>query len=237
FCISLENMYKQNKTWNTKFNRLLETKERQSKLKQSILREKLPDKRSCKEKSNVSPNISTYSHVKRNGSNNIDVYMKNYKDRYGKKKGLYKLDCYYENKIFKKIDYIYDLEKRMRNDRKSFKKNILQKFGFPLIFFTLIPFCGIVFPIIFNGYIPIVNVCYKGHEHTNTCKDYLELLFTKEQWKIFVPLYTALLSLLTILVLSIYFYILIKVLKYERLKCGKGKMSIKEYSCLCRDIF
>ncbi|KMZ98409.1 hypothetical protein PVNG_04353 [Plasmodium vivax North Korean] len=176
--------------------------------------------------------------MKRNELNNIDVYMKNYKHRYGKKKGLFKLDCYYENKIFKKIDYIYDLAKIMRNYKKSFKKNILQNFGYRLIFLSLIPFFGIVFPILFNEKYPLINVCFSSHTHgSNDCKDYYELLFTENKWKIFLPLYTTLLSLLIILVLSINFYILIKVLKYERLKCGKGKMSIKEYCRFCKDIY
>ncbi|KMZ96437.1 hypothetical protein PVNG_06145, partial [Plasmodium vivax North Korean] len=40
----------------------------------------------------------------------------------------------------------------------------------------------------------------------------------------------------TIFILSI-LYIFIKVVKYEKLKAGKGKMNRKEYICFCKEVF
>ncbi|KMZ87791.1 hypothetical protein PVBG_05043, partial [Plasmodium vivax Brazil I] len=81
---SLENIYKQDKSWNTKFYRLLARHEQLRRLESTKFTEKLSERRPYTEKTNVSDNIKTYSHVKRNVSNNIDIYMKNYKRRYGK---------------------------------------------------------------------------------------------------------------------------------------------------------
>ncbi|KMZ83402.1 hypothetical protein PVBG_06044 [Plasmodium vivax Brazil I] len=71
---------------------------------------------------------STYVNLKRNDLSDLDNYKKCYKNRYSKKKGLAKLDCYYEKKVFDKIDKIYELSRKMKNDKKAFKKEIYNKF-------------------------------------------------------------------------------------------------------------
>ncbi|KMZ88917.1 hypothetical protein PVBG_06292, partial [Plasmodium vivax Brazil I] len=76
--------------------------------------------------------------------------MKGYKDRYMKKKGLSKLDCYYENKVFGKINHIRDIAEKMHNDKKRWKKFFLKKYGIVLMLFALIPAIGLIFPILFG---------------------------------------------------------------------------------------
>ncbi|VUZ99950.1 Plasmodium exported protein, unknown function [Plasmodium vivax] len=244
FCKSLEKIYKQHRTWNTKFNRLLATYERQRELKQTMLREKLPEKRSYKEKINMSSNISAYSHVKKNDTNNIDVYMKNYKRRYGKKKGLSKLDCYYENKVFRKINHICDIAEKVQYNEKRAKKIFLKKYGTVLIFSSLIPVLGFIFPILFGDQDlggGIIDYCLRekhvgGPKYCNCGRKYQWYVY-KTPIKIMGYFSYIIFSSFAVIVSLIFIYILIKVIKYERLKAGEGKMSLKEYGCFAKDVF
>ncbi|KMZ93249.1 hypothetical protein PVMG_06149 [Plasmodium vivax Mauritania I] len=79
-----------------------------------------------KGKKNVADVIPISSQLNKKGSNNVETYMQNYKRRYEKKKGLYKLDCYCEKKVFDKLNYIYTLSDKMRNDKKGFKKKYVK---------------------------------------------------------------------------------------------------------------
>ncbi|SCA83689.1 Plasmodium exported protein, unknown function [Plasmodium vivax] len=251
FCKSLENIYKQGRTWNIKFNRLLARHEQLRELERTRLREKLSDRRPYTEKRNVSDNIKTYSHVKRNESNNIDVYMKNYKHRYGKKKGLSKLDCYYENKVFRKFCDISDIGKKMKYDEERSKSFYIKKYGIGLILFALIPALGLIFPMLFGisgSKIPsILGPCpddthftrdENKHQYGNYAQCNYKWLYDHEDLIIKVSYFAEIFSYIMIItVISVIFYILIKLIKYERLKSGKGKMSVKEYYRFCKDIF
>ncbi|SCA83534.1 Protein of unknown function, putative, partial [Plasmodium vivax] len=247
YCKLLEYMYKQQRTCNTEFNRLLATYERQRELKHTMLREKLP------EKINMSHNISAYSHVKKNKSNNIDVYMKNYKRRYGKKKGLSKLDCYCENKVFSKFNNMCDIGKKLQYDENRSKKFFLKKYGIAFFLFALIPALGLIYPILFGmrkGMPGILGECpsstsgenhfESGGAHISTdllgkCHrkwiyDYANEISTLREVS---NIFTFIMFSIIILVV---FYILIKIIKYEKIKAGKGKMNVKEYYRFCKDI-
>ncbi|SCA83552.1 Plasmodium exported protein, unknown function, partial [Plasmodium vivax] len=248
---SLDNIYKQDRTWNTEFNRLLARHEQIRELEQTMLREKLPEKRSYKEKRNMFPDISAYSHVKKNKSNNIDVYMKNYKRRYGKKRGLSKLDCYYENKVFTKINNICDTAEKMQYGKKSAKKFFLKKYGIGLILFALIPVLGFIFRILFglNRNMPgILGPCTDDHFDTannNKHRTTGKYKNCTSEWidknKEVIENLQCANFIFTIIMVSIVilfiFYILIKVIKYEKISAGKGKMKLKEYCRFCKDIF
>ncbi|CAG9479586.1 unnamed protein product [Plasmodium vivax] len=249
---SLENIYKHDREWNTKFNRLLARHEHLRELDNTRLREKLLDRRPYTEKRNMPHNISAYSHVKKNESNNIDVYMKNYKHRYGKKKGLSKLDCYYENKVFRKINHICDIAEKLKYDTKHAKKKILKKYGIVLILFALMPALGSIFPILFgisrnmpgilgpcpdNHYITSGNS--KTHQTGDPYKDCPTEWVDKkreliENFELANMIFTIIMVSIVILFII---YILIKLIKYEKIKAGKGKMSIKENCRFCKDIF
>ncbi|KMZ95943.1 hypothetical protein PVMG_06170 [Plasmodium vivax Mauritania I] len=58
----------------------------------------------------------TYVQLKQGRSNHFDEYLKSYKNRYSKKSGLKKLDCYLENKLFNKVDYIQKIAQSLQND-------------------------------------------------------------------------------------------------------------------------
>ncbi|KNA01760.1 hypothetical protein PVNG_05612 [Plasmodium vivax North Korean] len=237
---SLENIYKNDKTLDIKFNRLLAKHILQRELEHTRLRENFPNKRLYKNERTVSDDLFTYSRVKRKSLNNIDIYMKNYKDRYMKKKGISKLDCYYENKLFKKFCHICDIAEKMEKNKKSSKRFFFKKYGIVLIIFALIPALGFISPILFGigKYPGIYGLCTELHFYKNTgahsengeagqCD---KLWLYKEDVPIkcisYIP---SIFSFITIIiVVSVVFYMLIKIMKYEDIKAGKGKMGIKE---------
>ncbi|KMZ92302.1 hypothetical protein PVMG_03657 [Plasmodium vivax Mauritania I] len=251
---SLEYMYKQQRTWKTEFNRLLARYEQLSGLESTKLREKLSDRKPYTEKSNVSGNISAYSHVKRNESNNIDVYMKNYKHRYGKKKGLSKLDCYYENKVFGKFNNICDIGKKMQYDEKRSKSFFVKKYGIGLILFALIPTLGLIFPILFGDFYKmpgIFGLCPSRNgegSHFNdkgSHKNSGEYASCSKKWiydnentiNKFGEISCIFSFIMIAIVFLVLFYIFIKIIKYEKIKAGKGKMNVKEYYRFCKNVF
>ncbi|VUZ99773.1 Plasmodium exported protein, unknown function [Plasmodium vivax] len=157
---------------------------------------------------------NTFGQLKQSRSNNVDNYLKSYKNRYSKKKGLSKLDCYCEKKVLDKIHSLYGVGEKLRNEKKSFKKYFLKKYGIGLILFALIPSLSLIFPILFgveNWWDAIIKFCGTTTHNSDKTLGGCVLLFV--------------------------FYTLIKVVKYERLKSGKDKMSLKEYCRFSKDVF
>ncbi|KMZ89848.1 hypothetical protein PVMG_06181, partial [Plasmodium vivax Mauritania I] len=106
------NQQENDKILNTNVRRLLARYEKQRELQHRGLKKKISVDRWNKNDRTVSDVLSTYSRVKGKESNNIDTYMKNYKNRYMKKKGISKLDCYCENKVFEKFCHIRDIAEK-----------------------------------------------------------------------------------------------------------------------------
>ncbi|KNA00904.1 hypothetical protein PVNG_05831 [Plasmodium vivax North Korean] len=163
---SLENKHEHDNILNISICRLLARYEQKNELIDSRFKDNLPDRNPHKNRRNVSEHIPTYSSVRSKASNNFDLYMKNYKNRYRKKKGLSKLDCYYENKVFRKFKNMCDIAEKVHDDKKSWKRFFLKKYGIGLIIFTLLPTIGLIFPILFgigNGRHGIIEQCPKEH--------------------------------------------------------------------------
>ncbi|KMZ76774.1 hypothetical protein PVIIG_05886 [Plasmodium vivax India VII] len=179
--------------------------------------------------------------------------MKNYKNRYMKKKGLSKLDCYYENKVFEKFCNICDIAEKMKYDKKRSKSFFLKKYGKALIILALIPSLGLIYYILFGvGKNPgILELCdnntTNGHidgsgNHKDTPEDiancFRKPLYDNKETLEIIGHVNFIFSLVMItIVLFVVFYILLKIIKYEKIKSGKGKMSVKEYYRFCKDIF
>ncbi|KMZ95037.1 hypothetical protein PVMG_06019 [Plasmodium vivax Mauritania I] len=246
-------MYAHDKRWNLKFKRLLARNVQKRELEHTRLREKLPDRRAFKSESVVSDELSIYPRVKGKASNNIDTYMKNYKNRYMKKKGLSKLDCYYENKLFGKFCHIRDIAERMNYDEKRSKKFFLKKYGIGLIILALIPSVGLIYPIIFgiSKELPgLIRDCPDDHFDTTSpyyhkanegdgTKDCIRgWIYEHTETMRKISYVTKILSFIMITIVILFIiYVLIKVIKYEKIKAGKGKMNMKEYCRFCKDIF
>ncbi|VUZ99885.1 Plasmodium exported protein, unknown function [Plasmodium vivax] len=235
FCKSLENIYKNDKTLDIKFNRLLAKHELRRELEHTRLREKFPKSRLYTNEKTVSDDLFTYSRVKRKASNNIDTYMRNYKDRYMKKKGISKLDCYYENKLFRKFCDISDIGKKMQYEKKRSKKFFYIKYCIGLIIFALIPTLGFISPILFGigKHSGRYSLCDKAHFNSNTgahsengeaAKCDSLWLYKEDATLKCISYIPSIYSFITIIiVVFVVFYMLIKIMKYEDIKAGKKK--------------
>ncbi|SCA81738.1 Plasmodium exported protein, unknown function, partial [Plasmodium vivax] len=188
-------------------------------------------------------NNNTFQKLKQGRSNYVDDYLKSYKYRYSKKKGLSKLDCYCEKKVLDKIHGLYGIGEKLMNEKKSFKKFFFKKYGIGFIFFALIPSLGLIHPILFgvdNWWDAIIKFCgtttHNSDETLGGCEKRHEY-----KWKPYIDyIYPALMVFtftMIIIILLFVFYTLIKVVKYERLKSGKDKMSLKEYCRFSKDVF
>ncbi|KMZ96410.1 hypothetical protein PVNG_05872 [Plasmodium vivax North Korean] len=114
----LENNYEHGKILNITHYRLLAKHDLNRKLGYAGTNAQLLRDSIGKSKEKVTNNISISSQINKKESNNFDTYMKNYKRRYEKNKGLYKLDCYCEKKVFDNLNYIQKLSEKMRSDKK-----------------------------------------------------------------------------------------------------------------------
>ncbi|SCA60321.1 Plasmodium exported protein, unknown function [Plasmodium vivax] len=220
------------------FRRSLAKHELKKNLDNSSLREKLPDYRNLRG-TKKEDTISSYGHLNSAGFNDLDNYMKGYNKRYSKKKGLAKLDCYCEKKVFDQIDYINKLAEQMQNNKKSYKKKIFSKFVFKFILFAFSPLLGLVFPILFMGENrndPIIKWCKTIH-NSDEC-DLSPVVHAPEAVGYAVTYMNYVISyLLLTTVIFVIIYAFIKLIKYEKLKAGKGKMKAKEYYRFCKELF
>ncbi|KMZ98964.1 hypothetical protein PVNG_05676 [Plasmodium vivax North Korean] len=185
--------------------------------------------------------ISIYSNMKNRDSRKLKLYKTGYKHRYSKKKGLAKLDCYCEKKIFDIFGKVETLSENMQHNRKSLKRILYKRLGLPLLLLVLLPFNVIFFRIILNEIYNSDKYCFsdcskhgKRGDHVN---EYTLIMFSKSEMNALKIFNNFMLYTLFIIVLLILIYILIKVIKYEKLKSGKSKMNIKEYCYFCKDIF
>ncbi|KMZ76639.1 hypothetical protein PVIIG_06278, partial [Plasmodium vivax India VII] len=104
-------------------------------------------------------------------------------------------------------------------DKKTFKNILIKKYGYKIILSSLFLLLGLIVPIL------------------SKCKE-VGLPDNLKEWKTIIPALSSafFIPYLTIFILII-LYIFIKVVKYEKLKAGKGKMNGKEYICFCKEIF
>ncbi|KMZ79028.1 hypothetical protein PVIIG_00419 [Plasmodium vivax India VII] len=226
------------------FNRLLAQYEFKKQLDHSSLSKNSPGYSKLKEIKN-DKYISTYSHVKKGKANDLDAYKREYKKRYDKKKGLEKLDCYCEKKIFDKIEYLEDLSYKMKNKKYYFITKILIRYVLIFILFSLIPFLGFIYPsVIYELYGRVNHVFFIDGKTPGTKlggaganKECLVAGIRKTTYQILGNLNIVLSYIALAIVILTIIYTFIKVVKYEKVKAGKVKMSIKEYCQFCKEIF
>ncbi|KMZ94668.1 hypothetical protein PVMG_02557 [Plasmodium vivax Mauritania I] len=180
--------------------------------------EKLSEDVKDKNYKTVKKNTSIYGQLKKQGLNELDIYKKSFACKYSKKKGLTKLDCYCEKKIFDKLEGICSLAKNMKDDKKCFKK-VCKRYGIPF---------GL--SIIFVFIVGIFNAL-------DGCGLKCLISATKAADTLFYVGYTILLDILPITIFLVLIYIMIKVIKYDRLVEGKveGKKIAKKISCYYDD--
>ncbi|SCA83485.1 Plasmodium exported protein, unknown function, partial [Plasmodium vivax] len=232
-------------TWNTSFKRLLGKLECNEELYDLHLRGKLVNYGMSPKNTNEDV-ISTYGNLKKRRRINLYDHKKGYKNRYSKKKGLAKLDCYCEKILFDKFDYLHNIAEKRKNSRISFMEKILNRYGYRLILFSLIPIIGLILPALFckeegKGN-PLISFCtHPRHDESGKYKDCKAHILTETEWAYLKVFYYINIIIFCFIIPTIYLSMLIygfiKVVKYERLKSGKDKMSFKEYCRFCKDLF
>ncbi|KMZ76953.1 hypothetical protein PVIIG_05906 [Plasmodium vivax India VII] len=192
----------------------------------------------------TSDDLTKYAQLKKKGLNDLDLYRKNYKQRYSKKNVLGKIDCYCEKKIFDKYDRIDELALKFQKDKKSFNKKVDKKFCIPLILFALVPVLGLIIPLLFNKYSPIVKyLClsdcthHGGNSFDHSIGDYTQVSIDKKTWEIITQVNNIFLYISSVVLLLVLIYVLVKVIKYKKLKEGRDKMSLKEYYYFTKSLF
>ncbi|KMZ96490.1 hypothetical protein PVNG_05843 [Plasmodium vivax North Korean] len=202
------------------------------------MRRKLPHDNINKKKRNVSEYRSRHSQLYDKGLNNLDIYLKDYKRRYGEKKGLSKLYCYCEKKVFDKIQHIDELVHRYQNQKRRLKKIVFKKYGIFLVLIALIPALALIYPILFGtehwGKGIIKDCDEVGHMGVNgghiTSKSDCHKYSYYENGYIIknVAIVHKCVSFIIIAFFLLFLiYSIIKFIKYERLKYGKVKTCAK----------
>ncbi|CAI7724123.1 Plasmodium exported protein, unknown function [Plasmodium vivax] len=244
----IDNKFKHDGTYNVRSNRLLAKSEIHKNIKYNSHRENLYENRMNNNKKNENDK-PTYEYLKK-GLNNLESYKKDYNRRYATKKGLAKLDCYYEKKLFDKIDEMYEFSKNKKNSKKALKKKLYKEFGYRHIFFSLLPLFGLIFYVVFGENGPFAKYCFNSCQSKHGLTDHqdksIEEIHSRKGVSLFPMsstifyainiLHSLFFIVLSISVITVTIFTFIKVVKYERLKAGKGKMNLKEYCRFCKDL-
>ncbi|VUZ99847.1 Plasmodium exported protein, unknown function [Plasmodium vivax] len=222
----VEMKFKLGRTLNIRFNRLLAKHELKNDLYKTHVRHNYADYGMNKNMKNEAEKKSTYSQVKGKSLNKLDAYKQGYKRRYSKKKGLAKLECSYEKKIFDMIDRLGEQQVGLSNYNIKLKKNIVRKRGIGIIVICLIPLIGII--------LSILDVI-KGTTKVNG--NFESILLESGIPKPVYIIYGIFFIILTYIILFSIIYTMTKVVKYHRLEAGRGKLNFREYCLFCKDIF
>ncbi|CAI7718624.1 Plasmodium exported protein, unknown function [Plasmodium vivax] len=229
---------------NTCINRLLSKVESNEELDNLNLRGNLINYGISPKNTNEEDVISTYGNIKKRRRINLYDHKKGYKRRYSKKKGLAKLDCYCEKILFDKFDYLDNIAQNKKNRRTSFMDKILNRYGYRLILFSLLPIVGLIFPVLFcnKDEKPTYLALFCAHENHEGDREKCKAGKLPESIFPHINVINYLnLIIFYFIIPTIYLFVIIygfiKVVKYERLKSGKDKMNFKEYCRFCKNLF
>ncbi|KMZ96026.1 hypothetical protein PVNG_06258 [Plasmodium vivax North Korean] len=151
--------------------------------------------------------------MKDDKSKYLEAYMNDYKNRYPKKKGLRKLDCYCENKIYERLAKIDKFAENVKNNRGILKKLSYKNYSVSLFLSCIIPLLLIIL-IALDQY-------DSGKKKSGKKMTYLHCI---EENSYLGHLYFSFLIIYSVTVISAGIYALIKVIKYYGIKSGKNKM-------------
>ncbi|KMZ79367.1 hypothetical protein PVIIG_05998 [Plasmodium vivax India VII] len=142
------------------------------------------------------------------------------------KKGLKKLDCFYEQKLYNSLNKLEKLAKKKKTSKSRIISIICGKYGLPLILLSLIPLLVLSFPIIIAGkeHSDKIDTCKITTDSGNPAK----LTDIKHNGCTFIAIEDFMLKYMFIFIsvfitLSIIMYTYIKILKYKRIKEGMSK--------------
>ncbi|SCA82127.1 Plasmodium exported protein, unknown function, partial [Plasmodium vivax] len=170
---------------------------------------------------------NTFEKLKQGRTNHVDEYLKCYRNRYSKKFGLKKLDCYYEKVLFGSFNRINKIVEHKKASKSKFISMICTKYGLPLLLLSLLPLLAFVIPEITVGreHSKKVDTCtFKTVQGNNQKLESLTHNDNCEYDDIKGPyLKYIILIILVVTVFSLLIYTYIKILKYHRIKEGMLK--------------
>ncbi|KMZ93244.1 hypothetical protein PVMG_06144 [Plasmodium vivax Mauritania I] len=172
---------------------------------------------------------NTYEKLKSAKPNNMESYLNSYKSRYSKKSGLKKLDCYYEKKLFSRIDKIEKIAKEKNFSKSRIKRIMYKKYGIPLFLLSLIPLFALAIPSyhmkIHTGSRLNCNYTFETHEPSSSQCKVKKVTHGSCQYEEIQVHYLRYIFLFIsiIIVISLIIYTYIKIMKYSRIKSGMLK--------------
>ncbi|KMZ83285.1 hypothetical protein PVBG_06054 [Plasmodium vivax Brazil I] len=137
-------------TWKVRNDRLLTNNDSKSEIGQSGLKKNLKEPKAKNKLKDIRGPSEIPEKIKKNTSNSMYTYIKKLEHEYPNKKGLKRLDCHYEKKLFGEI---YELDKiagNMKSKNSYFKKVILKRYSLRFFIFSLVILFGIVESIVFK---------------------------------------------------------------------------------------
>ncbi|KMZ82478.1 hypothetical protein PVIIG_06210 [Plasmodium vivax India VII] len=171
---------------------------------------------------------SVYKKLQKSCSNDLKIYKQQFKRKYARRKGLKRLDCYCEKKIFDMIEKIGEQPVGISSNNIKLKKNIVRKWGIRTILMCLIPLIGII--------LSILDLIEGSTSVGSSGKKKRILLESGIPESVYI-IYGIFFIILTYLILFLIIYTMTKVVKYHRLEAGRGKLKFREYCHFCKDIF
>ncbi|SCA83712.1 Protein of unknown function, putative, partial [Plasmodium vivax] len=143
---TLENGNKVNISLDMKPHRLLAKHEYQNEIPSRGLQNKVLYNRDNYQLEKGKRNNNTFQQLKEGRTNHVDEYLKGYRNRYSKKFGLNKLDCYYEKVLFGSFNKINKIIEHKKASKSKFISIICTKYGLPLLLLSLLPLLALVMP-------------------------------------------------------------------------------------------
>ncbi|GAW84414.1 variable surface protein [Plasmodium gonderi] len=190
--------------------------------------------------------VLKYKEIEKHGINDLDTYMKYYKQRYYSRKGLRKFDCYCEKKIFDKMEKISNIKS------KNVIKRLCKKYILCGVSYSLFQSCAIIISVldlvksnvIYDAFKHNYGIYYEICSHKTGHKGIQGFLYTgfgsvlktSNISKEFLYIYFTFFSSLSFIIMASIIYIIIKIVKYEHLKERKVKMNFIEYCSFCKEV-
>ncbi|SCA81754.1 Plasmodium exported protein, unknown function, partial [Plasmodium vivax] len=211
--------YNDGSTWKLRNNRLLKNDGPKSETGENSKSDNitLPGEQNILKDNTGSPEI--YAKINKDTTNSMYAYIKKLEQGYHNKKGLKRLDCLYEKKLFNEMYKLDKIAGNMKSKNSYFKKVIWKRYGLRFIVFLIVILFGITSSILCNfggeesGNIkcdtPITTGSNTGNGPCSICK-YIHNIILGSNGIIYFPLVIAFFSFII--------YTMSKVRKYRRLK-------------------
>ncbi|KMZ88824.1 hypothetical protein PVBG_05620 [Plasmodium vivax Brazil I] len=224
---SLENGNKVNISVDIRTHRLLAKHEYQNEMPTRGLQNKVSYNKDNYKLEKGTRNNNTFQQLKQSGTNYVDDYLKSYKKRYSKKRGLKKLDCYYEKVLFGSFNKLKKHVEHKNSSKSKILSIICSKYGLPLILLSLLPLIALKIPEVLIK--KVHGDDFSKCKYTNTgspnefkaqklSHDICPKVDIKDPYLKYIYVF-----ILIFITFALIIYTYIKILKYNRIYAGMLK--------------